>query len=169
MKRSQTNVNNASACNNGFGSNGGIGLLEGTNLSVGRGTDTPFEILGAPWCDGTRLWQQLQRAGLAGISFVPVRFTPNASKFRDQECSGIRLAITDRARFQPIATGLAIACALRDLFEQRWRHDRLQWLLRNREVYEGFCAGQDYRELQSGWRQDTELFKLRRRQFLIYR
>lgn len=146
----------------------GIGLLEGTNLSVGRGTDTPFEILGAPWCDGPKLWQKLQEADLPGVSFVPTRFTPDASKFRDQECSGIQLAITDRSRFQPIATGLTIACALRDLFAKDWKHERLNWLLRNRKAYAAFAAGEDYPALHDQWRASVRDFSQRCRPFLIY-
>jgi uncharacterized protein YbbC (DUF1343 family) len=66
----------------------GIGLLETTNISVGRGTDTPFEIIGAPWMDGQKLAEALNRAGLAGVRFVPVRFTPKSSKFANEEAGG---------------------------------------------------------------------------------
>lgn len=146
----------------------GIGLLEGTNLSVGRGTDTPFEILGAPWCDGRRLWQRLMAAELPGVTFVPVRFTPDASKFADQRCEGVQIAITDRATFEPVATGIAIACALRDSFAADWQPERLQWLLRNARAWEDFAAGRTPAEIAAGWRQDLQVFRMRRQPFLLY-
>src|SRR5215217_1652826 len=80
----------------------GVGLLETTNVSVGRGTDTPFEILGAPWLDGQRLALYLNGRGLAGVRFVPVRFTPKASVFKGEECGGVNIIITDRAQFRPV-------------------------------------------------------------------
>ncbi|MEC7583182.1 MAG: DUF1343 domain-containing protein [Planctomycetota bacterium] len=147
----------------------GIGLLEGTNLSVGRGTDTPFEILGAPWCDGPKLWRKLQEANLPGVSFVPTRFTPDASKFKNQECGGIQIAITDRSTFAPIATGLTIACALRDLFPEDWKHERLNWLLRNRAIHEAFAVGAEYPELHAMWQAETAAFAQRCKPYLIYR
>src|SRR5206468_1507542 len=86
-------------------SHGSLGLLEPTNVSVGRGTDTPFELVGAPWIDGRKLAAELNAARLAGVRFVPVRFTPRASVHRDVECGGINIVITDRAQFEPIVTG----------------------------------------------------------------
>ena len=75
----------------------GVGLLETTNVSVGRGTDTPFEVVGAPWIDGQQLAAALNQRRLPGVRFVPVRFTPAASVFKDEECQGINVIITDRA------------------------------------------------------------------------
>ena len=89
----------------------GIGLLETTNVSVGRGTDTPFEVIGAPWLDGQKLAAELNAAGIAGVRFVPIEFTPTSSKFANQKCGGINIVITDRSRFEPLRTGFEIAAA----------------------------------------------------------
>ena len=77
----------------------GVGLLETTNVSVGRGTDTPFEILGAPWIDGVKFAHKLNGLKLAGVTFVPIRFTPSESKFADQPCGGININVIDRHIF----------------------------------------------------------------------
>src|SRR5690606_33844771 len=94
----------------------GIGLLETTNVSVGRGTDSPFEVVGAPWIDGARLAAELNAAGLGGVRFVPIEFTPRESKFAGERCGGINIVVTERAAFAPVRTGLALALALRKLF-----------------------------------------------------
>ncbi len=145
----------------------GIGLLEGTNLSVGRGTDTPFERIGAPWCDGVQLAARLRQQDLAGVAFVPIEFTPTASKHQGKACAGVAIAITDWATFEPVGTGLAIACALRDLCPE-WQHDKLPWLLRNQKAYDAFAAGKDAPAIQAGWQQDLDLFRMRRKPFLLY-
>lgn len=146
----------------------GIGLLEGTNLSVGRGTDTPFELLGAPWCDGRRLASRLRQHALPGVAFVPVHFTPTASKHKGERCSGIQIAITDWATFRPVATGLYIAAALRELFPQQWQHAKYDWLLKHPATYEAVVAGTDAATILQGWRADLELFRMRRKPFLLY-
>src|SRR4029077_9707184 len=87
----------------------GIGLLETTNISVGRGTDTPFEVIGAPWLDGQKLAEALNRAGLAGVRFVSVRFSPKSSRFAGEQCSGVNIIVTDRGAFRPVAAGVVIA------------------------------------------------------------
>ena len=94
----------------------GIGLLETTNVSVGRGTDTPFEIIGAPWLDGQKLAKYLNERNIKGVRFVPVRFKPNASVFKDEQCSGVNLIVTDRASFNSVRNGFEIAAALRKLY-----------------------------------------------------
>ncbi|MCL2448996.1 MAG: DUF1343 domain-containing protein, partial [Polyangiaceae bacterium] len=85
-----------------------VGLLEATNLSVGRGTDAPFERLGAPWIDGAALTAALQSAHLPGVVFTPETFTPTADPYAGQACSGIHVRVVDRAAFEPVRTGLAI-------------------------------------------------------------
>ncbi|MDH5619044.1 MAG: DUF1343 domain-containing protein, partial [Gammaproteobacteria bacterium] len=87
----------------------GIGLLETTNISVGRGTATPFELIGAPWLDAEALAIALHELALPGIAFTPVRFTPDASTFADEACQGVRFTIIDREALEPVRTGLGIA------------------------------------------------------------
>ena len=94
----------------------GIGLLETTNVSVGRGTDTPFEVMDSPWLDGRRLAAELNQAGLPGVCFVPIRFTPTASTHAGQACGGVNVIIIDRSQFDPLQTGLEIARRLHSLY-----------------------------------------------------
>lgn len=146
----------------------GIGLLEGTNLSVGRGTDTPFERLGAPWCDGQKLAEALRAENVPGVAFVPIRFTPTASKFANQPCSGIQIAITDWKTFEPVGCGIAIACALRDLFPEHWDRDKLPWLWKHQVSIDAFHSGASATDVQKRWAKDLDLFRMRRKPFLLY-
>lgn len=146
----------------------GIGLLETTNVSVGRGTDTPFEVVGAPWIDGRKLAETLNRAGLAGVRFVPVRFKPSASKFSGQECGGINIIVTDRGAFRPVATGLEIAYHLTKLFPGQWSVDDYLKLLANRAALAGLKKGDTPREIAAGWQAGLSEFARIRQRYLIY-
>ncbi|MFM7522378.1 MAG: exo-beta-N-acetylmuramidase NamZ domain-containing protein [Planctomycetota bacterium] len=121
----------------------GIGLLETTNVSVGRGTDTPFEVLGAPWIDGPALAAALAARRIPGVAFVPVAFTPASSTFKGERCGGVNVVITDRAAFEPVRTGLEIAAALRRLHADTWKVDGYARLLGNKGVLEAVRAGGD--------------------------
>lgn len=146
----------------------GIGLLEGTNLSVGRGTDTPFEILGAPWIDGRTLAARLRAAKLPGVAFVPAAFTPDASKFRGETCRGVHVLVTDWQTFEPVRTGVHVACALRALFGDAWDCKKLDWLLKHKPTYDAILAGADADTVVAAWQKELELFRLRRKPFLLY-
>jgi len=146
----------------------GIGLLEGTNLSVGRGTDTPFEVLGAPWCDAGKLAAALRAAGLPGVTFVPVVFTPTASKFRGELCSGVNVVITDWRTFEPVRTGLHVACALRALHTEAWDTKKLDWLLKHEPTANAILAGKPADPIAASWQKDLDLFRMRRKPFLLY-
>ncbi len=113
----------------------GVGLLEATNLSVGRGTDTPFEVIGAPWiADAQELASALDRLGLAGVRFEPIGFTPSASVFAGQALNGVRLVVTDREAFRPVQTGLAVARELMERYPAHFRPAAIQNLLVNRST-----------------------------------
>src|SRR5438093_8140115 len=89
----------------------GIGAIEGTNISVGRGTDTPFEQIGAPWIDGVQLAAALNDRTIPGVRFYAVRFTPASSKYAGQECQGVFIVVTDREALRPVRVGLEVASA----------------------------------------------------------
>ncbi|MFH1923210.1 MAG: exo-beta-N-acetylmuramidase NamZ domain-containing protein [Planctomycetota bacterium] len=146
----------------------GIGLLETTNLSVGRGTATPFEILGAPWIDGSRLQAALAGAGLPGVEFRAVTFTPDASKFKGEECQGVTIAITDRDTFQPVRTGLEVARTLRMLYPDAWNAKAYDRLLANQAVLDAVLAAKPVAQIESIYRADLEEFLKRRSRFLLY-
>jgi uncharacterized protein YbbC (DUF1343 family)/CubicO group peptidase (beta-lactamase class C family) len=146
----------------------GIGLLETTNLSVGRGTDRPFEMIGAPWLDGRRLADELARALPGGVRFVPTRFTPTASKHAHQECGGVQILIDDWARFEPLQTGLTIACALRRLYPDQWDLNRYRALLANRETFDALRRGDTPIQIRRLWQRGLEEFRTLRTAYLIY-
>ncbi|QDV48564.1 exo-beta-N-acetylmuramidase NamZ domain-containing protein [Gimesia fumaroli] len=146
----------------------GIGLLETTNLSVGRGTDTPFEWIGAPWLDGMKLARQLNRSGLSGVRFVPVQFTPESSKFSGELCGGVNFIITDRGQFQSVRTGLEVAHQLRLLFPDQWETKSFNRLLGNQRVFDAVVAGQSVFAIQALSQQELAEFAVRRAKFLLY-
>ncbi len=146
----------------------GIGLLEGTNLSVGRGTDTPFEVLGAPWCHGNALAATLRDHQLPGVTFVPIQFTPTASKFRGELCSGINIAITDWKVFEPVRTGLHLACVLQALHKGTWDTKKLDWLLKHEPTTTAIQNGTPADAIVASWKKDLDLFRMRRKPFLLY-
>jgi uncharacterized protein YbbC (DUF1343 family) len=146
----------------------GIGLLETTNVSVGRGTDTPFELVGAPWIDGRKLAAVLNSSRLPGVRFVPVRFTPHASTHKDAECGGINIVITDRAQFEPITTGLEIAAQLLKLYPKDFAADQFNRLLANQKVYDAFRQGAEARALRQIWENDLASFRAIRSKYLLY-
>ena len=146
----------------------GIGLLETTNLSVGRGTDTPFEILGAPWIDGDRLAETLTAAGLPGIRFAPVDFTPTASKYRGQRCGGVRMTITDSSALEPVRVGLEIAHQLQRIYPQTWQARACDRLLCNAQVLEAILAGKPVAQIEAIDSAGLEEFLQRRTSYLLY-
>jgi uncharacterized protein YbbC (DUF1343 family) len=146
----------------------GIGLLETTNLSVGRGTDTPFEVIGAPWLDGRRLAAGLASEPLEGVAFVPVRFTPTASVHANKQCSGVQIIVTNRSVFRSVRTGLAIARQLRILYESDWQMTKFPVLLANEQVNDGVKAGRDLSEIESVYQKGLRQYEQDRLRFLLY-
>ncbi len=146
----------------------GIGLLEFTNLSVGRGTDTPFEVLGAPWLDGRKLARELNAAGLGGVGFVPLRFTPDASKFAGEMCGGISIVITDRYQCDPLAIGFEIARQLRQLYPNTWDVAAYERLLGDQATWEAVKAGQSRGEIMAAYQDELSQFLVRRAAWLLY-
>ncbi len=146
----------------------GVGLIEMTNVSVGRGTDTPFEVVGAPWIDARRFAAHLNNAGLAGVRFVPVRFAPASSKFAGETCNGVNIIVTDRARFHPLSTGIQLMCSLKALHSEQWDRKNLNTLLCSRKTIEAIEAGRSVNEIEPLWAEELARFLNRRRRFLRY-
>jgi uncharacterized protein YbbC (DUF1343 family)/CubicO group peptidase (beta-lactamase class C family) len=146
----------------------GVGLLETTNVSVGRGTDRPFEWIGAPWLDGRKLAAALAKQDLPGVRFVPCRQTPTASVFKDKECDGVQILADDWSRFRPVRTGVAIACELRRLYPDDWQVERYNTLLLNAAAFDGLKAGKTWQELEKAWQTELTRFRERRRPHLLY-
>ncbi|HEY6064561.1 MAG TPA: serine hydrolase [Thermoanaerobaculia bacterium] len=147
----------------------GIGLLETTNLSVGRGTDTPFELIGAPWLDGKRLAAVLSARKIPGVTFTPIHFTPASSTFAGERCGGVRLTVTDRESFRPVALGIEIAVALRDLHPVDWQRGKLMALLASPDTLERLERGETADAIVKSWGRGREEFRVRRAKYLLYR
>jgi len=147
----------------------GVGLLEQA-ISVGRGTDTPFEVVGAPYVtNDVRFAAELNRAGLPGVRFHAVRFTPTYSTFKDKPCGGARIVLTDRDALNAVDVGLTIAVTMQRLYGTNFAADKMQILLREPAVLAGIKSGKTAAELKASWAADLEAFKKRREPFLLYR
>ena len=146
----------------------GVALLEPTNVSVGRGTDTPFEVVGAPWVEPGTLARTLNLRHLPGVRFSPVAFTPSSSIHGGQACRGIRISVVDRAALRPVALGLEIAVALRDLHPREWDRRNLGRLLANGAALARFEKGETAAQIESGWAASLMEFERRRASFLLY-
>ncbi|HKR58516.1 MAG TPA: exo-beta-N-acetylmuramidase NamZ domain-containing protein [Pyrinomonadaceae bacterium] len=146
----------------------GVGLLETTNVSVGRGTNTPFEVVGAPWINGQELALYLNRRSIAGVRFVPLRFMPNASVFQDEICNGINIIVTDRARFRPVRTGIEIAVALRRLYPNNWKVDSYLRLLVNAATLDQVKRAEAPENIERSWSASLAEFRRIRTRVLLY-
>ena len=147
----------------------GIGAIEGTNISVGRGTDTPFEQVGAPWIDGIRLAAELNARAIAGVSFYPLSFTPSSSKYKGERCQGIFIVVLDRAAVRPVRVGLEIAAAIYRLYPSQYKLDAAMSLLGSRDVLARVRNGEDPARIAASWAADEARWRLLRAPHLLYR
>ncbi len=147
----------------------GIGAIETTNISVGRGTDTPFEQLGAPWIDATMLAEALNGRRIPGVRFYPIRFTPAASKYAGQECQGVFLIVTDRTALRPVRLGVEIAAMLHKLYGATFELDAAERLFGSREGIARIRAGEDPAAIAASWGAAEARWRLLRAQYLLYR
>lgn len=158
----------------------GMCLIEGTNLSEGRGTTRPFEFFGAPWLDSFQLADALNRVNLPGIRFRPHFFMPMFQKHARTVCGGVQLHVTDRNRLEPFRTGLWCVKVARDLDPEKfdWRRETYEYVsdrlaidlltgsARYREIIE---AGGDPDEWLPQWKEQLDEFTAEREEFLLYR
>ena len=147
----------------------GIGAIEGSNLSVGRGTDTPFEQVGAPWVDGVKLAETLNARSLPGIRFYPVRFTPSSSKYAGEECQGVFMVVTDRAALKPVRVGIEIASALSKQYGAKFDLEATERLLGSKDTIARIRAGEDPAAIAATWAAGEARWRLLRSQYLLYR
>jgi uncharacterized protein YbbC (DUF1343 family)/CubicO group peptidase (beta-lactamase class C family) len=147
----------------------GVCLLEATELSMGRGTDRPFEMIGAPYIDDVVLAGELNRAGLPGVRFVPVRFTPTASVFKDKPCGGVSILLTDRETCPVLDVGLVLARTLHRLYPKDFTLEKMNNLLGDTQTLEMIKAGKSNAEIKAAWKGPLDDFKKRRAAFLLYR
>jgi uncharacterized protein YbbC (DUF1343 family) len=157
----------------------GMCLIEGTNISEGRGTTRPFELVGAPWIGPRELASRLEAEALPGVRFRAARFRPTFQKFAGRDCGGVQLHVTDRAAFRPVRTGLAVLSALRELSGTRfaWRTEEYEFVsdrpatdllfgsARERLALE---AGTPWREIAAAWEPEEAAFRAERRAVMLY-
>jgi uncharacterized protein YbbC (DUF1343 family) len=146
----------------------GIGAIEASNLSVGRGTDTPFEQLGAPWVDGVRLAAELNRRSLPGVRFYPISFTPASSKFANQLCQGVFITVTDRSRLRPVRVGLEVASALFRLHPTQFNVDGVGRLF-GADTVKRIRSGDDPADIANTWARAEAQWRILRAKYLLYR
>lgn len=146
----------------------GVALIEGTNVSVGRGTDSPFELVGAPWIKSKELAAYLNGRGISGVRFVPVEFTPTASNYSGQKCVGVNIVLTERNALDAPELGIELAAALKKLYPADYKMERMAELLVNQAAYDGLVAGKDPRRIAQDWQEELEKFEVVRKKYLIY-
>jgi uncharacterized protein YbbC (DUF1343 family) len=145
----------------------GVGLLERA-VSVGRGTDIPFELIGAPYIDDVKLAEEMNTAGLPGVRFVPIRFTPSTSVHKGQECGGVYIFLTDRDQCSVVDVGLQLAITLYRMYPQDFDPEKMKNLLLHGRTLEAIKAGTPLSEIRAAWRMDLDEFQKRRAKFLLY-
>lgn len=146
----------------------GVALIEGTNVSVGRGTDTPFELVGAPWIKGRELAVYLNSRGIPSVRFVPVTFTPFASNYAGQLCEGVNLVLLDRNAFDAPELGLELAAALHKLYPNDYKLERMSELLINQAAFDALSAGEDPHRIAEDWEDRLQKFVELRQKYLMY-
>jgi uncharacterized protein YbbC (DUF1343 family) len=146
----------------------GVALIEGTNISVGRGTDTPFEVVGAPWVSARRLAAYLNERTIAGVRFVPTLFTPTSGPYAHQQCEGIQIVVTNREVLDAPELGMELAAALHKAAPTGFDIGHVRPLLVNQAAFTALQAGQDPRRIADDWRDGVEQFMQIRKKYLIY-
>jgi uncharacterized protein YbbC (DUF1343 family)/CubicO group peptidase (beta-lactamase class C family) len=146
----------------------GIGMIEASNISVGRGTDTPFELVGAPWVNPVELAKYLNAREIAGVRFIPVAFTPDNSVYAQQKCGGVQIVVTDRNLLDAPELGIEFATALQSLYPGSYKVAGVDTLMVNKASLDAIVAGQDPRRVAEQWRDGLERFEALRAKCLIY-
>ena len=146
----------------------GVGLLESCHISVGRGTGTPFEVIGAPYIDDLRLAEAMNAGGLPGVRFVPVRFTPSDYIFKDEPCGGVNIILTDRERCRVVDIGLLAAKILNRWYPEPFQVRKMETLLADEPTLQGIQEDKPLPEIRALWTEKTEEFKARREKYLLY-
>jgi uncharacterized protein YbbC (DUF1343 family) len=136
---------------------------------VGRGTDTPFKIVGAPWIKSKELAAYLNERGIGGVRFVPVTFTPNASVYSEEECHGVSIVLTDRNGLDAPELGIELAAALHKLYATDFKIEKMAALLANQDVYDAVVAGEDPRRIAQDWQDGLGKFEKIREKYLMYK
>jgi uncharacterized protein YbbC (DUF1343 family)/CubicO group peptidase (beta-lactamase class C family) len=147
----------------------GVAMIEGTNISVGRGTDTPFEFVGAPWIDSRAFANYLNARLIAGVRFVPVTLTPTSGTYTGQTCRGVNLIVTDRNLLDSPELGMELAAALNKLYPDNWKINTMLGLLANQDAFDALVRGDDPRSIAQAWQEELQKFRELRAKYLLYK
>jgi len=147
----------------------GVALIEGTDISVGRGTDTPFELVGAPWIKPRAFADYLNSRLIAGVRFVPVTFTPTSNNYANQACGGVNVIVTDRNVLDAPEMGVELAAALQKLYPDHWKLDHMLGILANHATFDALSRGDDPRSIAQSWQDDLQKFRELRAKYLLYK
>ena len=146
----------------------GIEILQAGGVSVGRGTDTPFELFGAPWIHADELAAELKRRQIPGLSVAPTQFTPNAGVYKGERCEGVSLTVTNRGSFRSMLMGLEIIAALHKLYPQNFDIAKTIELLGSKSTVDALERGDDPRRIVADWSSNLDKFRATRQKYLIY-
>jgi uncharacterized protein YbbC (DUF1343 family) len=146
----------------------GFGIVERAGVSVGRGTIAPFELYGAPWMDGKRVAEEMNKIGLPGLQFAPVEFTPDRSVFTGQMCSGVRIVLTDRTKLECFRAGLTFVETIYRLHGDAFEIDAICPMVGDPSVAEKIKGGVSIDEIIAGWRPRLRAFLRGRERYLLY-
>ena len=135
---------------------------------MGRGTGTPWDMIGAPYIHDIKLAYELNKAGLPGVRFMPVRFTPTDSVYKGQSCAGVNIVLTDREHCKVVDIGLTIGEVLNRLYPDEFKVDKMDVLMGNKATLKAIKDGKPIAEIRKSWAADLEKFKERRAKYLIY-
>ena len=146
----------------------GVGMIESANVSVGRGTATPFEIIGAPWISGDQLARYLTERHLPGIAFEPVTFTPGERPYTHQRCGGVRMKVVDRDALDVAALGVELAAALYRLYPGKFQLGQSVGMIGSRQVLQAIKNCEDPKVIERRWQPGLEAFGRLRARYLLY-
>jgi uncharacterized protein YbbC (DUF1343 family)/CubicO group peptidase (beta-lactamase class C family) len=146
----------------------GVAMVEAANVSVGRGTGTPFELLGAPWINGRNLAAYLNKRNIQGVRFLPVEFVPNSDRFKNERCPGVQIILVDRQALDAAALGVELACALYQLHPANFQIDKTVSMIGSRAVLEAIKEGQSPDSIIQGWQPALEEFLELRSKYVLY-
>ena len=144
-------------------------MVEGSNVSVGRGTDTPFEVLGAPWIKSQEFASYLNNRHISGVRFVPTSFTPISAVYPNQLCGGVNIFVTNRLALDSTLLGLELAAALHKLYPNDFKMEKIARLVANQQTMDDLNTGLDPRFISSKWNEALDSFLPVREKYLIYK
>jgi uncharacterized protein YbbC (DUF1343 family) len=147
----------------------GLELLQNAGVSVGRGTETPFEEFGAPWINGDEVAAALNERHLGGLRFTGAPFIPVVGLYSGQRCGGVAIRVTDRAAVRAMRLGLEIAAILKKLYPDHFDPKKLELLLGNAETVRGLQEGVSPEQIEASWAKDLSAYDAVRRKYFLYK